>query len=117
LISSPWSWSCSSGPWEWPCPPSTKKPARFDTRPNEPTIRISCGLLITGGSIRRVMASRTMERQSAMRNTALKKAPRISARSHCGGLATYLFIRRSYLPRTNIYLSRISEQPWQPTVR
>jgi hypothetical protein len=37
--------------------------------------------------MRRVIASRTIDRQSAIRNTALKKAPRISARSHCSRLA------------------------------
>jgi hypothetical protein len=35
--------------------------------------------VISGGSMRRVIASRTMERQSAIKKTALKAAPRISA--------------------------------------
>jgi len=43
---------------------------------------MSLELLISGGSRRRVIASRMMERQRAMRKTALKKAPRISALSH-----------------------------------
>lgn len=54
----------------------------FDARPRQPTMRISLGLLISGGSMNRVRASRKIDTHNAMRKTALKKAPRISARSH-----------------------------------
>lgn len=43
---------------------------------------ISLGLSMSGGEMNRVRASRTMDTQRAMRKTALKKAPRISARTH-----------------------------------
>lgn len=87
LISSPcvcpsWPWACSSGPCECPCPPRTKNPTIFEARPNEPTIRMSCGFVIVAMLTNLVMASRMIERQRAIRNTALKNAPRISARNH-----------------------------------
>lgn len=87
LTSSPWtcpSWpcACSSGPCECPCPPRTKNPTIFEARPNEPTIRMSCGFVIVAMLTNLVMASRMIERHRAIRNTALKKAPRISARNH-----------------------------------
>lgn len=47
---------------------------------------MSLGLSISGGSMNRVRASRTMDTQRAMRKTALKKAPRISARTHYGSV-------------------------------
>lgn len=45
-------------------------------------MRISCAFSMVGGSMSRVMASRMMDTQSAIRKTALKNAPRISARCH-----------------------------------
>lgn len=83
-------WACSSGPCECPCPPRTKNPTIFEARPNEPTIRMSCGFVIVAMLTNLVMASRMIERHRAIRNTALKKAPRISARNHCEKLATVL---------------------------
>lgn len=88
LISSSWvcpSWpcACSAGPCECPCPPRTKKPTIFEARPNEPTIRMSCGFVIVAMLTNLVIASRMIERHRAIRNTALKKAPKISARNHC----------------------------------
>lgn len=80
-----WSWSSwlwSEGPWECPCPPRTKNPTMFEARPREPTMRISFGLKTSGGSRNLVIASRIIERHSAIRKTALKKAPRISALNH-----------------------------------
>jgi hypothetical protein len=44
---------------------------------------MSMGFDISGGSIKRVIASRTIDKHRAIRKTALKKAPRISALSHC----------------------------------
>lgn len=43
----------------------------------------------------RVSASRTIETHNAMRKTALKKAPRISARSHCRNVRCCLEIARA----------------------
>ena len=80
-----WSWSSwlwSEGPWECPCPPRTKNPTMFEARPSEPTMRISFGLKTSGGSRNLVIASRMIDRHKAIRKTALKKAPRISALSH-----------------------------------
>jgi hypothetical protein len=54
----------------------------FDARPVEPTARMSWGFVISGGSMNLVRASRMIETQRAIRKTALKKAPRISARCH-----------------------------------
>lgn len=54
----------------------------FEARPKEPTIRISFGLVTTGGSTNLVIASRMIERHNAIKKTALKKAPRISALNH-----------------------------------
>jgi hypothetical protein len=59
-----------------------KKPTKLDRRPVPPTISMSLGLLISGGSMNRVKASRIIETLRAIRKTALKKAPRISARTH-----------------------------------
>ena len=68
-------------------------------------MRISIGLLIVGGSMRRVIASRTMERQRAMRKTALKKAPRISALKYWSLLVCVYRRRRVYSLTPNEYLS------------
>jgi len=50
------------------------------------------GFDISGGSIKRVIASRTIDKQRAIRKTALKKAPRISALSHCSKVRIALAI-------------------------
>ena len=43
---------------------------------------MSFGFRTSGGSKNLVIASRMMERHNAIRKTALKKAPRISALNH-----------------------------------
>jgi hypothetical protein len=55
----------------------------LEAKPSEPTMRMSFGFETVGGSTKRVIASRIIERHNAIRKTALKKAPRISARNHC----------------------------------
>lgn len=108
LTSSPWScpsWpcACSSGPCECPCPPRTKNPTIFEARPKQPTIRMSCGFVIVAMLTNLVIASRMIERHRAIRNTALKKAPRISARNHCWRVRhDSIFWSRRHLHQRNI---------------
>jgi hypothetical protein len=68
-------------------------------------MRISLGFVITGGSMRRVIASRTIERQRAIRKTALKKAPRISARSHYRMVSKRSWTTVEGIPTPKEYLS------------